>query len=125
MKFQIITNNPLVYEELKNEYEMLYLDITYKQILFKVRDMCHLGHKLLSHPLSGSVKPNETPYKSVMVSLKKEKIDIESIAIIENCIASCDKFEDLGKHWSEKVLDDFRLIDYTLISSGIASAMVV
>lgn len=125
MKFQIVTNNPLVYEELHKEHEILYLDLTYQQVLRKVRDMCHCGYQLLSHPLSGSVKPNETPYKSVMVSLKKDKLDLESIAIIENCIASCDKFEDLGKQWSERVLDDFRLIDFTLISSGIASAIVV
>lgn len=125
MKFQILTNNPLVYEKLNKQYEILYFDITYKEVLLKIRDLCHGGHKLLTHPLSGSVKPNETPYKSVMISLNKGNTDLESLAIIENCITAYEKFDELGKQWSKRVLEDFQLIDYTLISSGIESAIII
>lgn len=70
MKFVIVTNNPKVRDELGQEFDVDYADITYREILCKVRDMIYEGHKLLTHPLSGSVKPNETPYKSILVAKK-------------------------------------------------------
>ena len=56
----IITNNPLVPQMLDEEHEVDYSEISYEDVLGKVRDRIHEGHLLLSHPLSGSVKPNET-----------------------------------------------------------------
>lgn len=124
MKFQIVTNNPLVYENMHTQYEIVYLEIDYKEVLLKVRDMCHMGYHLLSHPLSGSVKPNETPYKSVMLSEKSADMDLSSIQLIERCIEAYEKFENLNRKWNEKVLEDFQTIDYTLISSAVESAAV-
>lgn len=79
----IITNNPLVPQMLDEEHEVDYSEISYEDVLGKVRDRIHEGHLLLSHPLSGSVKPNETPYKSVMISRKAGKLDERSLSIIE------------------------------------------
>ena len=52
MKFVIVTNNPKVRDELGQEFDVDYADITYREILCKVRDMIYEGHKLLTHPLS-------------------------------------------------------------------------
>lgn len=62
--YVIVTNNPLVLERLGDTHNVEYEDISYESVLERVRDKIHLGHTLLSHPLSGSVKPNETPYLS-------------------------------------------------------------
>ena len=86
MKFVIVTNNPKVRDELGQEFDVDYADITYREILCKVRDMIYEGHKLLTHPLSGSVKPNETPYKSILVAKKTGKMDVQDASIIENSI---------------------------------------
>ncbi len=67
--FRIITNNPLVREKLGQDYQVEFYECSYEDILEKVKDEVYRGCKLLTHPLSGSVKPNETPYKSVMVSI--------------------------------------------------------
>lgn len=83
MKFVIVTNNPKVRDELGQEFDVDYADITYREILCKVRDMIYEGHKLLTHPLSGSVKPNETPYKSILVAKKTGKMDVQDASIIE------------------------------------------
>lgn len=72
-EFFILTNNPLVQEKLGTDYTVQYEEISYEDVLRKVRDYIHGGHELLTHPLSGSVKPNETPYKSVMLSRKKRR----------------------------------------------------
>lgn len=120
--YMIITNNPLVPKKLDDSHIITYRDISYEDVLKEVRDRIHEGHRLLSHPLSGSVKPNETPYKSVMISTGKGEIDEESLVIIENAIQACRKFEFKSDKYRPSVYEDFQLIDWTLLESGIASA---
>ena len=120
MKFIIVTNNPLIKQNY-DDYEILYYDVKYEELLQIVKNKIALGHILLTHPLSGSVKPKETPYKSVMISkdFNKSKVDINSLEIIENAIMTCKKFDERKEKWTENVLLDFQYIDYTLIDSAI------
>lgn len=74
--FKIVTNNPLVVRELTGQYTVEFVDGTYHDVLVALRDQIHKGHRLYSHPLSGSVKPNETPYKSVLISIKPQSLDM-------------------------------------------------
>jgi len=61
-KFMIITNNPLVCEN--NSDELIhFIEEDLLALMKFVRNKVHLGHRLLSHPLAGSIKPNETPFK--------------------------------------------------------------
>ena len=64
-KYMVITNNPLVRSRLDDTHEVIYLELSYEELLKVVRDRIYEGHRLLTHPLSGSVKPKETPYKSI------------------------------------------------------------
>ena len=121
MKFVIVTNNPKVRDELGQEFDVDYADITYREILCKVRDMIYEGHKLLTHPLSGSVKPNETPYKSILVAKKTGKMDVQDASIIENSIIPADKFSVKFPEMPQSVREDFQLIDSTLIRSALMS----
>lgn len=115
----IVTNNPYVYEKFKDQFEMDYSeDYTYMNVLEKVREKVHQGHKLTTHPLSGSVKPNETPYKTIMISSgKKDELDVDGVSIIEESILTVKKFYNnkMTPLWTERVLDDFRVIDLSLI----------
>lgn len=118
----IITNNKLVYEKYKDLYEIIYDEnYTYLNVLEYVRDKVHEGHLLTTHPLSGSIKPNETPYKTVMVSKNKGTLDYDSLSIIENSIATAKKFisNKPTPNWPERILDDFRVIDLSLIENVI------
>lgn len=120
--YSIITNNPLVRERLEGKKEVVYLDQSYEDILREARDRIYRGHKLLSHPLSGSVKPNETPYKSIMIGNKEEQVDMESVRIIEAAIQSCGKFVFKSDKYKPEVYTDFQLIDWGLISGAMESA---
>ena len=120
--YRIITNNPLVLDRLKETHDVVCREISYEEILREVRDRIHEGHILLSHPLSGSVKPNETPYKSIMISERKGEIDEGSLRLIENAIQACRKFIFKSDLYEESVYDDFQIIDWTLLESGMASA---
>ena len=118
----IVTNNPLVLEKHGYTHNVIYKEVSYEGILRVVRDRIHEGHSLLTHPLSGSVKPNETPYKSIMISAERRRIDEGSVELIENAIQACGKFEFKSDRYRPEVYEDFKLIDCTLIESGMASA---
>lgn len=121
-KYIIVTNNPLVLERHGDTHNIVYKNVSYEGVLREVRDRIHEGHSMLTHPLSGSVKPNETPYKSIMISEERRGIDEGSVALIENAIHACGKFEFKSDRYKPKVYADFQLIDCTLIESGMASA---
>lgn len=94
------------------------------EVLYKVRDYIHLGHVLLTHPLMGSVKPNETPYKSVAISFICEtEVDFDSLMYIEKSIETANKMlkNKPLRVWQESVLEDFRAIDFSLISNAFNS----
>ncbi len=116
----IITNNDWVYDKLKDKYNILFIDGSYRDVLIKVRDKIQEGHELLTHPLSSSLKPNETPYKSVIISENKGKLNFDSVYIIENSIIVYDKFnKDKIINWTEKLREDFKLIDLTVLESAL------
>lgn len=122
MKDIIITNNAYVYKKYKDSFKIVYDESrTYLDVLEYVRDQVHNGHKLTTHPLSGSVKPNETPYKTIMISKDKNSLDHNSLMIIEDSIATTKKLinNKPTPNWPEKVLDDFRVIDLSLIENVI------
>jgi len=114
----LITNNPAVYEGYSGRAGVAYLEgKKFMDVLYFARDKIHTGHKLLSHPLSGSIKPGQTPYKSIFISEEKGELDDGSLRIIENSISTADKHiaqkEELL--WPDEILKDFQLIDFELI----------
>ena len=118
----IVTNNPMSKEKFQNSYKVIYIDGPAMDVLKRVRDFIHIGHRILTHPLMGSVKPNETPYRTVCISKEKlEGLDFQSLEIIENSIITTEKFlkDFRTPSWSEKILLDFQLIDSDLIDHAI------
>lgn len=118
----LVTNNSYVYDKYKDRMEFIFKeDFNYIQILEFVRDKIHEGHSLLTHPLSGSVKPNETPYKTIMISKKKGSLDESGLSILEESILMARKFVTIKNtpNWTENVLEDFKVIDLSLIENVI------
>lgn len=118
-EFRIITNNPLVKQCLPQRYQVDYEEIGYRDILVKVRDLVYAGHRMYTHPLSGSVKPKETPYKTIAVSKKVRGMEPLEAALISSAIETFDKFTPHRRELTEKVLLDFQLVDYTLICGAL------
>ena len=123
----IITNNEKVMKESYTSCTIEYVHGSYGDVLITVRDRIHKGHKLLTHPLSGSVKPNETPYKSIIISKRMEELDMDSLFIIEDSIKIYEQFMKnptrFGDTNQEHVLNDFREVDYRLLMGALKSAM--
>lgn len=116
----IITNNDWVYEKFKDKYNVLFIQGSYRDVLVRARDKIQEGHELMTHPLSSSLKPNETPYKSVIISENKGTLNFDSVYIIENSIMTYDKFnKDKLKNLTDKIIEDFKLIDLTVLESAL------
>ncbi|AOY77904.1 GrdX family protein [Clostridium formicaceticum] len=123
MKPIIVTNNNKTWEKYHDAYKVFFIEGTYMEVLVTVRDWIHKGHQLLTHPLSGSIKPNETPYKSILVSDIQKEMHMDSLIIIEESMHTAKKFMEMKKTpvWSEDILEDFREVDCRLLDSAIQS----
>lgn len=118
----LITNNRYVNDKYKEKLEVIFLEgKDYLEVLEFTRDKIHEGHKLLTHPLSGSIKPNETPFKSIMISTNKGSLDMDGLNIVEESILTAKKFMTDKKtpDWPESILDDFMVIDLSLMENVI------
>lgn len=122
---KIITNNSKVYENYKNSYEVIFSEkFSYTDVLYTTRDLVHNRHKLLTHPMAGSLKPNQTPYKSIIVC-DTQCTDNESVILIENSLEAAFKFLKFKKTpaWSERILNDFKTVDLSLVENVINNPM--
>jgi len=120
--YLILTNNPLVRQcmEGRGHYTIRFEpERSFREILVEARDLVYAGHTLYTHPLAGSVKPNETPYKSVVVSVEPHGFNAQMGEIMANAIAVHDKFTPIGWELNERILSDFQLIDYTLLAGSL------
>ena len=120
----IVTNNPLVVRKLSDRFEVSFEEQGYLELLERVRDLVHKGAVLLTHPQAGSIKPGETPYRTVMVRMPSAgaQVDAESLSLIESAIDTTRKFPVRTREFRPGSLEDFQLVDYSLISSAVESA---
>ena len=108
MNYQIVTNNPTV----KNIYEeVIFVEGDFEDVLFKVRDLVHTGFELINHPLGASIRMFFSPYRSIIVREKQEKINDVYVETIENSI------ENYKKHMSVRHPDTVNSEDYALIDA--------
>ena len=117
---KLITNNPKFIEENLKDIEIEYLDVSYIDILRKVRDYVHENWEIVTHPLYGSVKPNETIYRTIVLK-ENNSLDITSVNLISDAIVTFKKFRNNREvpQWTDRVKDDFSVIDHDLIINAI------
>lgn len=115
----IITNNIKVSNKY-SDYNVQYIDSeSMYEVLISVRDFIHKGYKLLTHPMSGSLKSNQTPYKSILLIKRDDIMSFEDLELIESSIENYNKFIKNRKltDWPENIKKDFQTIDLSLIES--------
>lgn len=117
---KLITNNPKFIEENLKDIEIEYLDVSYIDILRKVRDYVHENWEIVTHPLYGSVKPNETIYRTIVIK-ENNSLDITSVNLISDAILTFKKFRNNREvpQWTDRVKDDFSVIDHDLLLNAI------
>ena len=126
--YRIVTNNSLCRDKYQELIPVDFLEgHGYMDVLLSVRDYIHNGWRLETHPMTGSLKPNQTPYKSIMVSdLPREQEEFYSQEMtIENSILSCRKFLEIKQtpNWTEEIRKDFMIVDLSLIEGAIQKVL--
>ncbi|MBT9176998.1 MAG: hypothetical protein DDT20_01326 [Firmicutes bacterium] len=119
-RIRIISNNPLVALS-ADDYFVPAESVV--PVLEEVRDLVHLGHHLLTHPLAGSLKPNENPYRSVVVTKETLGVDYQSVQLAEGALAVARRMltERPYRAWSDAVRADLQRLDKTLLASALDS----
>lgn len=115
LSYQIITNNPTVKSNYK---EVIFIDGTFEDVLFKVRDLVHKGYELISHPLGASIRMIFSPYRSIIIGKKSKEINETHIEIIENSILN---YKNLTKNRKVDTSnnEDYAFIDSELLKSAL------
>lgn len=114
-EYLILTNNPLLKG---NDNNVLFEEESFQELLFKARDMTHLGYRLITHPLGASMRMMFSPYRSLLLGKKSDSIDTMSIVTIESGIES---YKAATKHRKEDLSnnEDYALIDKELLLEAI------
>lgn len=118
-KATLLTNNSQVYEKYKDQMQVIFLE-DYEKVLIKVRDMVYDRHILLTHPQASSLKPNQTPYRSILVYPAEGEDNIKDAMLIEKCIETYRQWQDIAptpKDYETKVAEDFKCIDLSVIDN--------
>ncbi|MGM0410204.1 MAG: GrdX family protein [Bacillota bacterium] len=126
-KYIIISNNLMLKRKIEkgviDEEKFDFVDCkNLDEVMTKSRDKIHKGYILISHPLAGSVKPAQNPYRSIILK-ENDKLDFNSLKTIEKAIEKLKQFQKnkVNKEYPPEILEDYQVIDYSLISSGIKS----
>lgn len=115
----MITNNDRVFEKYKDVMQVILMH-TYEEVLIKTRDMVYDRHRLLTHPQASSLKPNQTPYRSVVVYPKGKDDNTQDILLIEKCLETFRKWQEIAPtpaSYEKRVAEDFKTIDLSIIGS--------
>lgn len=122
--YRIVTNNRLCREKYGEQIDVELLEeATFLEVVRKVKFYIQSGWRLETHPMTGSLKPNQTPYKSIMISdrpLDQEEFYQQEITM-ENAEDTCIKFQRIREtpNWAEHLREDYRLVDLSLIEGAI------
>jgi len=121
MSCLIITNNPEVSERLPH-LEVLSVEGSVLDLYTRVRDFIHKGHALITHPLSGSLKPGKIPYKSVILAGERQDLDPISLQLIESSIETyhntCSR---AAQNLKTGLLKDYATIDLSHLEAALES----
>ena len=126
----LVTNNPKALEVYKNSdtVGVEFLENgSYLEVLEKVRDRVYSGWHLLSHPQASNLKPNQSPYKTVLISDRIEADEFErDVEYIEMALHNYAKLTRgmIPPAWREKVLPDFMTIDLDVVESALNSSLL-
>lgn len=129
-KYVLVTNNTKALEVYGNHADIgvEYLeDMDYLDVLIRVRDRVHEGWHLMSHPQASNLKPNQCPYKTILISRGRAAEDFDrDVELIESSITAFHKFTRgmVPPHWSERALRDFQTIDLSVVESAINSSLM-
>jgi len=117
----IITNNPIV-KNIDNA-EICFVKGDQRQVLYQVLNKVAGGHTLLSHPLAGSIKTEDNPYRSVVLSTSITEADLSTLNMLEYCLGKVESGvrDGMQSRQLDQLARDFQMIDKELLDNALQS----
>lgn len=112
---KIVTNNPALRDNYEN---LIFVEGSYEDVLFKVRDLVHRGSELINHPLGASIRMFFSPYRSIII---REDVNEDKEFYINTIETSIESYK---KQTEDRMTDvrndeDYSLIDKQLLDSAL------
>ncbi|MCL2368100.1 MAG: GrdX family protein [Oscillospiraceae bacterium] len=116
---QIISNNPQTQAQYPAHIRIVEGGVY--EVYRTARSAIHQGAILINHPLAGSVKPNQNPYRSLVLSIPADRatVDFDSLSHIEGALQTLARLPKLNRQYDQSTLEDFQLIDHSLLEAAI------
>jgi hypothetical protein len=111
----IVSNNPDVR---KNFNCCQYVNDSPEGVMRRVRDLVHLGHQLIGHPLAGQLRLQSNPHRSVALKKTVHGLDAASVMMVEETLERLRQVTFISV--SEKDCADYRFIDLSLLKTLVA-----
>lgn len=125
--FRCITNNPLLLDKGFTALEFHDTDVLglFRMIIPEVA----AGYRLLSHPLTGSIRPDITPYKTVLLSASPGAVDPVSLQLIDRATGYAERLYRLREtplytRWDARTREDFQLVDLSIVEQALEVAQL-
>ncbi len=117
----IITNNPLLKERF--DVAQRWVEGDCKEVIIQAYNLVAMGHQLISHPLAGSIKPNQNPYKSILIARIPAEVDVSALQLMNNCLRKAEEFTEnrILIDLTAAYRQDLQLADHYLLASALAS----
>ncbi len=116
MRKIIITNNPLA--TAGDGETLVFIEDKALEVLKRSRDYIHSGWKLITHPLTGNIKPSWIFFKTLYLEEGEEEgaPDTLSLVLISDTIGLLERvgLEDLNP----KIITDLMFIDWELAQNN-------
>ena len=123
-----VTNNSYIVERVSNTHLVRGSAL---DVLIKARDMIHIGWSLVTNPLYGNFKPNQQPYRTIVLC-KREKIEnlspnLDNLPHLEEAIAIYKRAAVIRKpgELPEKAEADFRELDFMLLLESFRNCRIL
>lgn len=120
-KVVLVTNNRKAAEKYRGIFDVR-MEADYESVLLKTRDLVYSGFSLLTHPQASSLKPNQTPVRSVLLYPRRDGDEHgRDCLIIEDVIHVYWQWQDIAPtpdNYKEAVRNDFEIIDLSMIEGA-------
>ncbi len=116
MGMNIITNNPQV---LSSYPGCQWVSGGPLEVFSECRKRVHAGYSLVTHPLMGDIHLLANAFRTVILSDKKEEVDLLSLRWIEECIERIRSAAP--RRMGAGSLKDYQTVDFELVQAAMKS----
>ena len=122
--YTCITNNNDLVKCVSNAQ---FVDGPALSVLVMARDLIHKGWKLAANPFYGNLKPNQQPYRTLVLSSDREneivKVEEHSLFLIESAITVYSECKVIRKpgDMAEEIDMDYKYVDFALMEETLKS----